>query len=84
MNRARNSVIKSSKAGFKREALRYVRSMKLLQLSRDQCAGSMDKIDHVLSLIADAETTKKVRCLDHYAVKKKRPEIFLVSPPREE
>ncbi|CAM6110918.1 unnamed protein product [Calypogeia fissa] len=57
---ARNSVIKSSKAGLKREALRYVRSMKLLQLSREQCAGSMDKIEHVLSLIADAETTKKV------------------------
>lgn len=57
---ARNSVIKALKAGFKREALRYVRSMKLLQLSREQCAGSMDKIDYVLNLIADAETTKKV------------------------
>jgi hypothetical protein len=58
--RVRNSVIRSIKAGLKREALRSVKSMKLLQLSRNQCAGSMDKIDHVLRLISDAETTKKV------------------------
>lgn len=75
VNRARTSVIKSAKAGFRSEALRYVRSMKLLQLSREKCAGSMDKIENVLSLIADAETTKKVRSF-HYHTWKMEKNVY--------
>ncbi|KAG6543035.1 hypothetical protein Mapa_015531 [Marchantia paleacea] len=56
----RTEFIKVAKAGARRDALRRLRNMKLLQVSRDQCAGFMDKIEQVLGVIADIETSKKV------------------------
>ncbi|BBN13895.1 charged multivesicular body protein 7 [Marchantia polymorpha subsp. ruderalis] len=56
----RTELIKVAKAGARHDALRRLRNMKLLQVSRDQCAGFMDKIEQVLGVIADAETSKKV------------------------
>lgn len=58
--RTRTELIKVAKAGARHDALRRLRNMKLLQVSRDQCAGFMDKIEQVLGVIADAETSKKV------------------------
>ncbi|KAL3691709.1 hypothetical protein R1sor_005360 [Riccia sorocarpa] len=56
----KTELIRVAKAGDRRDALRRLRNMKLLQASRDQCAGFMDKIEQVLGVIADAETSKKV------------------------
>ncbi|KAJ7523125.1 hypothetical protein O6H91_18G038700 [Diphasiastrum complanatum] len=48
------------KRGNKHIAWRHLRCMKILSRSRDNCANFSQKIEEVLAIISDAETTKKV------------------------
>lgn len=49
------------KSGDKKGALRHARRLKVLTTSKGKCETFMDRIDEVLTAIADAEGTKKVR-----------------------
>lgn len=42
-------------------ALRYARELKLVTGSRDKCTMFLNRVEEVLSLIANAESTKKVK-----------------------
>jgi len=48
------------KSGDKKGALRHARRLKVLTTSKGKCETFMDRIDEVLTSIADAEATRKV------------------------
>lgn len=50
----------SFKSGDKQSAYRYVRQSKLFTESRKRCTPLLERVEEVISLIASAETTKKV------------------------
>lgn len=50
----------SFKSGDKQSAYRYVRQSKLFSESRKRFTPLLERIEEVISLIASAETTKKV------------------------
>ncbi|KAL3844423.1 hypothetical protein ACJIZ3_001826 [Penstemon smallii] len=58
--KTRNSALTSLKSGNKRVALRYAKELKLISLSRERCTTLLDRVETVLSVIADAESSKKV------------------------
>ena len=41
-------------------ALRHARELKLANESREKCASFLNRVEEVLSVIANAESTKKV------------------------
>lgn len=49
------------KSRDKKGALRHARRLKVLTTSKEKCETFMDRIDEVLTAIADAEATRKVR-----------------------
>ncbi|CAK9868737.1 unnamed protein product [Sphagnum jensenii] len=57
---SRASTVRAIKAGDKQAALRHARRWKTLNSSKEQCGNFMDRIDEVLTSIADAEATQKV------------------------
>ncbi|KAB1224087.1 Charged multivesicular body protein 7 [Morella rubra] len=57
---SRNSALASLSSGNKKMALRYARELKLVTGSRDKCTMFLNRVEEVLSLIANAESTKKV------------------------
>lgn len=48
------------KSGDKKGALRHARRLKVLTTSKGKCETFVDRIDEVLTSIADAEATRKV------------------------
>ncbi|XP_039036691.1 charged multivesicular body protein 7-like [Hibiscus syriacus] len=57
---SRQSALASLKSGNKKLALRHAREMKLGTESREKCNSLLNRVEEVLSVIANAESTKKV------------------------
>nr|GMD70893.1 charged multivesicular body protein 7 isoform X1 [Ipomoea batatas] len=58
--RFKNSALASLKSGNKRAALRHAREMKLASQSREKCTLLLNRVEEVLRIIADAESSKQV------------------------
>lgn len=58
--RSRKSALASLHSGSRKLALRYARELKLFNQSRDKCSSLLNRVEEVLGVIADAESTKKV------------------------
>ncbi|PIN20113.1 hypothetical protein CDL12_07210 [Handroanthus impetiginosus] len=58
--RSRNSALASLKAGNKTGALRHAKDLKLASQSRERYTALLDRVEEVLQVIADAESSKKV------------------------
>ncbi|CAO2192867.1 unnamed protein product [Urochloa humidicola] len=57
---SRRRALASFKSGDKQAAYRYVRQSKVFSESRSRCTQLLERVEEVISLIASAETTKKV------------------------
>ena len=55
----RKSALASLQSGNKKLALNYARELKLVTQSREKCSSLLNRVEEVLSVIADAESTKK-------------------------
>ncbi|XP_051118933.1 uncharacterized protein LOC127243107 isoform X2 [Andrographis paniculata] len=58
--RSRNSALASLKSGNRENALRYVKKLKLVSQSRERCTALLDRVEKVLNVITDAESSRKV------------------------
>lgn len=59
--RLRKSALASLQSGNKKLALSYARELKLVTHSREKCSSLLSRVEEVLGVIADAESTKKAR-----------------------
>ncbi|KAF6167238.1 hypothetical protein GIB67_029876 [Kingdonia uniflora] len=57
---SKKHALASIKAGKKQIAVRYARQLKLASESREKCTTLLNRVEEVLSVIANAESTKKV------------------------
>ncbi|RLN23348.1 uncharacterized protein C2845_PM07G07130 [Panicum miliaceum] len=57
---SRRRALASFKSGDKQGAYRYVRQSKVFSQSRNRCTQLLERVEEVISLIASAESTKKV------------------------
>ncbi|CAL0302355.1 unnamed protein product [Lupinus luteus] len=57
---SRKSAMDSLHSGNRKLALRYARELKLFNQSREKCSSLLNRVEEVLGVIADAESTKKV------------------------
>ncbi|XP_028791392.1 charged multivesicular body protein 7 [Neltuma alba] len=57
---SRQSALTSLHSGKRKLALRYARELKLATQSREKCSSLLNRVEEVLRVIADAESTKKV------------------------
>ncbi|XP_010909481.2 uncharacterized protein [Elaeis guineensis] len=57
---SRKMALASFKAGNKQTAYRHIRQSKLLSESRAKCTSLLERVEVVLGVITDAESTKKV------------------------
>jgi charged multivesicular body protein 7 len=57
---SRLRALASFKSGDKQAAYRYVKQSKLFSQSRSRCTQLLERIEEVISLIANAESNKKV------------------------
>ncbi|KAK7259094.1 hypothetical protein RIF29_24690 [Crotalaria pallida] len=57
---SRKSALASLQSGNRKLALRYARELKLFNQSREKCSSLLNRVEEVLGVIADAESTKKV------------------------
>ncbi|CAO2207929.1 unnamed protein product [Urochloa humidicola] len=57
---SRRRALASFKSGDKQAAYRYVRQSKVFSQSRSRCTQLLERVEEVISLIASAESTKKV------------------------
>lgn len=57
---SRRRALASFKSGDKQAAYRYVRQSKLFSQSRSRCTQLLERIEEIISLIASAESNKKV------------------------
>lgn len=57
---SRSATVAALKSGDKKGALRHARRLKVLTTSKGKCETFMDRIDEVLTSIADAEASRKV------------------------
>jgi charged multivesicular body protein 7 len=58
---SRRRALASFKSGDKQGAYRYVRQSKVFSQSRNRCTQLLERVEEVISLIASAESTKKVQ-----------------------
>lgn len=58
--RSKKSALASLASGNKNVALRHMRAFKLATESRDKCTSLLNRVEEVLHLIANAESTSKV------------------------
>ncbi|XP_051118931.1 uncharacterized protein LOC127243107 isoform X1 [Andrographis paniculata] len=58
--KSRNSALASLKSGNRENALRYVKKLKLVSQSRERCTALLDRVEKVLNVITDAESSRKV------------------------
>ncbi|XP_062178199.1 uncharacterized protein LOC133883036 [Alnus glutinosa] len=57
---SRKSALASLSSGNKKAALRHARELKLATEAREKCISLLSRVEEVLSVIANAESTKKV------------------------
>ncbi|KAI4301607.1 hypothetical protein L6164_034868 [Bauhinia variegata] len=57
---SRKSALASLRSGNRKVALRYAREMKLATESREKCSSLLNRVEEVVGIISDAESTKKV------------------------
>ncbi|XP_011025277.1 PREDICTED: uncharacterized protein LOC105126188 isoform X3 [Populus euphratica] len=57
---SRKSALASLNSGNKKVALRHAREMKLASESRERCTALLNRVEEVLNVIANAESTQKV------------------------
>lgn len=57
---ARKLALASHMVGNKKVAYRHIRQSKLFSENRDKCMSLLERVEEVLRVIADAESTKKV------------------------
>ncbi|XP_058738426.1 uncharacterized protein LOC131610484 [Vicia villosa] len=57
---SRKSAVASIHSGNRKIALRYARELKLATQSREKCSSLLNRVEEVLGVIVDAESTKKV------------------------
>ncbi|CAN7062609.1 hypothetical protein Bca4012_095895 [Brassica carinata] len=57
---SRKSALASLKSGHQKVALRHARELKLTTESREKCTSLLNRVEEVLSNIADSESTKMV------------------------
>ncbi|KAJ6338427.1 hypothetical protein OIU76_007987 [Salix suchowensis] len=57
---SRKSALASLNSGNKKVALRHAREMKLASESRERCTSLLNRVEEVLHVIANAESTQKV------------------------
>ncbi|XP_061366279.1 uncharacterized protein LOC133309513 [Gastrolobium bilobum] len=57
---SRKSALASLHSGNRKLALRYTRELKLVTQSREKCSSLLNRVEEVLGIISDAESTKKV------------------------
>ncbi|KAI5424737.1 hypothetical protein KIW84_030794 [Lathyrus oleraceus] len=57
---SRKSAVASLHSGNRKIALRYARELKLATQSREKCSSLLNRVEEVLGVIVDAESTKKV------------------------
>ncbi|KAJ0113355.1 hypothetical protein Patl1_00764 [Pistacia atlantica] len=57
---SRKSALSSLQSGNKTVALRHARQLKLAKESREKCTSLLNRVEEVLSVIENAESTKKV------------------------
>ncbi|XVE73555.1 hypothetical protein DITRI_Ditri11bG0128000 [Diplodiscus trichospermus] len=57
---SRQSALASLKSGNKKLALRHAREMKLGAENREKCTSLLNRVEEVLNVIANAESTKRV------------------------
>ncbi|XP_061967533.1 uncharacterized protein LOC133691170 isoform X3 [Populus nigra] len=57
---SRKSALASLNSGNKKVALRHAREMKLASESRERCTSLLNRVEEVLNVIANAESTQKV------------------------
>ncbi|CAK7348555.1 unnamed protein product [Dovyalis caffra] len=57
---SRKSALASLSSGNKKVALRHAREMKVASEGRERCASLLNRVEEVLNVIANAESTKKV------------------------
>lgn len=60
--RSRQSALASLKSGNKKLALRHAKEMKLGTENREKCNSLLNRVEEVLTVIANAESTKQVSC----------------------
>ncbi|KAL2482398.1 SNF7 family protein [Forsythia ovata] len=58
--KSKKSALASLKGRNKSAALRYAKELKLTSQSRDKCTNLLDRVEEVLGVIADAESSNKV------------------------
>uniref|UniRef100_A0A803NQ34 Charged multivesicular body protein 7 n=1 Tax=Cannabis sativa TaxID=3483 RepID=A0A803NQ34_CANSA len=58
--RSKKSAIASMNSGNKNVALRHMRALKLANDSREKCTTLLNRVEEVLTVIGNAESTKKV------------------------
>jgi len=58
---SRKLALASFKSGNKQAAFRHGRQSKLFSESRIKCTSLLERVEEVLRVIADAESTKKVK-----------------------
>ncbi|KAL5539853.1 hypothetical protein UlMin_045474 [Ulmus minor] len=58
--RSKESALTCLKSGNKSVALRHMRAFKVANASREKCATLFNRVDEILDVIANAESTKKV------------------------
>lgn len=59
-HKTRNSALTFLKSGNKRVALKYARELKQVSLSREKCTALLERVEKVIQVIADAESSKMV------------------------
>ncbi|XP_073297439.1 uncharacterized protein [Primulina huaijiensis] len=59
-HKTRNSALAFLKSGNKRVALKYARELKQVSLSREKCTALLERVEKVIQVIADAESSKMV------------------------
>ena len=55
----------SLKSGNKKVAVRHAREMKLASVSGEKCVSLLNRVEQILDVIANAESTKKVTFLNY-------------------
>lgn len=58
--RSRKSALASLNSGNRHAALRHMRAFKLANENREKCESLLNRVEEVLNVIANAESTKKV------------------------
>ncbi|XP_075502859.1 uncharacterized protein LOC142540518 isoform X1 [Primulina tabacum] len=59
-HKTRNSALAFLKSGNKIVALKYARELKQVSLSREKCTALLERVEKVIQVIADAESSKMV------------------------